>query len=350
MKKLFAPLPLLFCLQVCFAAPMPVRGLYLTSINANDIELYQDFIENDLTKEGVNLLVLEVNYNFQYKSYPNLGNSNGLSVEDVKRLLASCKKAGIELVPQFNCYGHQSWAKRTFKLLTEYPEFDESPGQYPDNEDIYCRSYCTLHPKVHEVVFSLIDELADAFETKKFHVGMDEVFIIADPACPRCKGKNEADLFAHEVNTLYKHFAQKGIAMMMWGDRFLDGGVTGIGKWEASENRTAPSIDMVPKDILICDWHYKKPHPTAVYFAMKGFPVLSCPWRKPEVAVGQVEWIRKAKENSSSKVANRIQGVMHTTWCGATPFIKAYRGESSDQNKSARETAKCFKALMADSK
>ena len=35
-------------------------------------------------------------------------------------------------------------------------EFDETPGKYPNNEGIYCRSYCPLHPEVHEVLFDLV--------------------------------------------------------------------------------------------------------------------------------------------------------------------------------------------------
>jgi hypothetical protein len=37
--------------------------------------------------------------------------------------------------------------------LRAHPEFDETPGKYPSNEGIYCRSYCPLHPQVHDVVF-----------------------------------------------------------------------------------------------------------------------------------------------------------------------------------------------------
>ena len=348
MRFLFAFIPFFALFQMAFAAPLPIRGLHISMPNANDIGLYTRFIEDALPKEGVNLLVLELNYHFEFKSHPELAHQGALSISDIKNLLASCKKAGIELVPQFNCYGHQSWAKSTFKLLTEYPEFDESPGKYPNNKDIYCRSYCTLHPKVHEIVFALMDEIADAFEAKKFHVGMDEVFIFAHSACPRCHNKNEADLFAHEVNKIYKHLAQSGITMMMWGDRFLDGEVTGIGEWEASTNHTAPSIDMVPKDILICDWHYEKPHPTAVYFAMKGFPVLSSPWRKIDVALGQLQWINQTQASASSIVSKRMKGFLHTTWCGATPFVKAYYGEGDKNNKAAEESAACFKALMKE--
>ena len=90
------------------------------------------------------------------------GRSDGLSAENVKTLASACKEAGVRLIPQINLLGHQSWARNTGSLLRAHPEFDETPGKYPQNEGIYCRSYCPLHPQVHDVVFDLIDELADA--------------------------------------------------------------------------------------------------------------------------------------------------------------------------------------------
>ena len=85
-------------------------------------------------------------------------------------------------------------------LLKTHPEFDETPGQFPNNTNIYCRSWCPQNPEVTKVVFALVDELVGAFETTAFHVGMDEVFIIASEHCPRCKGGDPAKLFAKAVN------------------------------------------------------------------------------------------------------------------------------------------------------
>ena len=31
---------------------------------------------------------------------------------------------------------------------------------------MYCKSYCPLHPDVHDVVFDLVDEICDVFETE----------------------------------------------------------------------------------------------------------------------------------------------------------------------------------------
>ena len=91
---------------------------------------------------------------------------------------------------------------RLMEQREKHPDFDETPGKYPNNEGIYCRGYCPVHPEVHRLIFDFIEELARACEARSFHVGMDEVFILADPDCPRCRGKNPAQLFAGEVKTL----------------------------------------------------------------------------------------------------------------------------------------------------
>lgn len=134
---------------------LPIRGLHCGVPGPNDVAMCAKFIREALPKEGVNTLVLEINYKYQFKRHPELAQEGALSQADVEELVAACKDAGVQLIPQFNCLGHQSWSRHTFPLLTKYPEFDESPGKYPDNEGIYCRSYCPLHPNVHQVVFAL---------------------------------------------------------------------------------------------------------------------------------------------------------------------------------------------------
>ena len=161
-----------------------------------DMPLALRFIRDALPKEGVNTLVLEIDYNFQFTKRPEMANPNGLSAENVRQLAEACKSAGVRLIPLVNLLGHQSWARSTGTLLRVHPEFDETSGKYPQNEGIYCRSYCPLHPKVHDVVFDVIDEIADAAGADAVHVGMDEVFLLGEDDCERCKGKDKAELFA----------------------------------------------------------------------------------------------------------------------------------------------------------
>ena len=325
--------------------PLPIRGIHLRVVKPDEIPMAVQFIRDVLPQEGVNTLVLEIGYNYQFQKHPEVADPDPLSGDDLRKLAAACREAGIRLVPSINLLGHQSWAKTTHGLLRSHPEFDETPAKYPNNEGIYCRSYCPLHPKVHEVVFDLIDELADACGADAFHAGMDEVFIIADDDCPRCKGKNKAELFAQEVRALHDHLAQSSRKLWIWGDRFLNGEVTGIGKYEASIIGTEDAIRAVPKDIVICDWHYERAVPTPAFFATAGFPVLAAPWRKPEVALAQLEMIRSARKHSTDAIASRMQGVLQTTWTSMGEFMRAYYGEVSGR---PAEAVRCFKELFAE--
>jgi hypothetical protein len=324
-------------------AMLPVRGLHSFAPSKGELALAEKFIREALPKEGVNVLVLEFNYNYVYTSHPELGDRSALDEKAVKQLLKACRDSGVKLIPQFNCLGHQSWAQNTGALLKKHPEFDETPYVPADNKGIYCREWCPLHPDLHKIVFDLMDELADACETDAVHCGMDEVFLIGDPKCPRCAGKDKAELFAGEVKTLRDHLASKKRAMWMWGDRFLDGKATKIGKWEASENGTHPAIDLVPKDVVICDWHYDKAHETPRYFVGKGFSVLSCPWRKQDVALGELQIQRSL---AAGPGPGKGLGVLQTTWVPFAKFAKAYDGDTSSVE--AAESAKCFKALFAE--
>ncbi|MCX6149920.1 MAG: family 20 glycosylhydrolase [Ignavibacteriales bacterium] len=262
-----------------------------------------------LAKNGVNLVIAEINYNYEYESHPELRGNGHISKEEIKNLLQVCKENNILLVPEFQCLGHQSWAKETFPLLTTYPQFDETPGQYPNNEGIYCRSWCPLHPDLNPIIFDLMDELIDVFKASTLHVGMDEVFLIASDFCPRCKGKNPAELFAKAVNDYHNHLQKRGVEMMMWGDRLINAKETKYSEWESSTNNTYPAIDMVPNDIIICDWHYGKmnEYNSIPYFLKKGFRVLPSSWKDVSASDALVDY--SLKFNSP-----KMLGHLCTTW------------------------------------
>jgi len=112
--------------------------------------------------------------------------------------------------------------------------------------------------------------------------------------------------------------------LWIWGDRLIDGKTTGIGMWEASMNNTHRAIDMIPKDVVICDWHYERPDQTPVMFAMKGFDVISCSWRKPEVGVGQKEDMIRYRTHQTREMRERFKGVMLTVWSGADSFLDGF--------------------------
>jgi N-acetyl-beta-hexosaminidase len=233
---------------------LPVRGFAISAPSPRQLDAFITFVTEELAPRQVNTLILRVDYNYQYESHPELKDAQGLSKADVKKIVTACKAKNIRIIPQINLLGHQSWASSPNNLLRAYPEFDETPWvkmpakyAWPNPDRLYCKSYCPLHPKVHEVVFALVDELCDAFEADAFHAGLDEVFFIGEDKCPRCAGHDKAELFAGEVKLIRDHLSQKGRQMWMWGDRLLDGKTTGLGEWEASTNGTERAIDLIPR-------------------------------------------------------------------------------------------------------
>jgi hypothetical protein len=332
---------------------LPIRGLCIKAPNAMELDRFIKFVDEECSRLGVNLLILRVDYSYQYTSRPELADEDGLTKEQVKRLVGVSRKRGIRLIPQVNLLGHQSWHGKISNLLSVYPEFDETPwvelptGKYewPNEDGLYCKSYCPLHPDVHDVVFDLVDEITEVFETNAFHAGMDEVFYLGEEKCPRCSGRDKAELFAGEVSKIRNHLAASGKELWIWGDRLIDGKTSGIGMWEASMNNTHRAIDLIPKDVVINDWHYERANPTAAIFANKGFRVATCPWRTSSVALDQLQQVVGFRENATTATKDRYLGLIQTIWTGPSSFLDIYYGLKPNTDPNGDQVA-CFKDLF----
>ena len=98
--------------------------------------------------------------------------------------------------------------------------------------------------------------------------------------------------------------------MLMWGDRLLDGKKMRYGKWEAAANGTAPAIDRIPKDIILCDWHYEIRRALSLGAVLPGEGV-------PGLA-GELERARRRRWRSWRRRGRLNKGLvighMGTTW------------------------------------
>jgi type 1 glutamine amidotransferase len=109
-------------------------------------------------------------------------------------------------------------------------------------------------------------------------------------------------------------------------------------------NGTQRAVDLIPKDVTICDWHYERADLTAVYLALKGFNVVTCPWTNPETAARQVEDMLRFREQSPRAIRERYQGIVQTVWSDPAGFMRDVRGHraSADYKAADKSAARCF--------
>lgn len=67
---------------------LPVRGLAIAAPSAEGLDLFLQFIEEELAPAHFNLLILRVDWNYAYESHPELSDSNPLTRSDVKRIVS----------------------------------------------------------------------------------------------------------------------------------------------------------------------------------------------------------------------------------------------------------------------
>ncbi len=314
------------CLRIEDWPSVPWRAIHTFPPSRGGIGRFQRFVDEVLVPHRFNVLVLEVNYDFPYKSHPEVSSPGARPREFYEDLVSFLKERGIRPIPQFNCLGHQSWSKNTAPLLKRHPEFDETPWLPKDNPGIYCRSWCPRHPEVHPFVFDLLGELIQVFQPEAVHLGMDEVFILGDEKCPRCAKVPKSELFRDTVKDFHEFLSKKGLGLLIWGDRLLEKSRFPYSKWESSENETAGAIDRIPQDIIICDWHYggHPEYPSIPFFQEKAFRVLAASWKNPKSA-------RAFYSHALSQQKGRFLGFLATTWIGSDQVVQAALDGKGDQ-------------------
>ncbi len=323
------------------------RGLHVLDGGASSLPALKRLVREVLAPAKCNVLIHEIGYAYRFASHPEVADGDAWSKEQVGELVDVCAAEGIKVIPQINCFGHQSWKEPPGALLRAHPEFEEPPdGRSPQSTlgspDFYCRSWCPRHPGLHPLVFDLVDELLAAYRADMFHAGMDEVFVIASKECPRCRGRRPADLFAAEVKKFRDHLRTRKATLLIWADRLLDGKATGYGAWEASRNRTHGAIAKIPRDVILCDWHYdeRDSYPSLEIFAKRGFRVWPTVWKQPRTAEVFLAQARARRDA-------RVLGALATIWYPASRMAAALVPDLPGAERTGPETQATARQAVA---
>ena len=172
----------------------------------------------ELREAGVNTLIIDVAEALEYKSHPEISSKGALTHEEMKAEVGRLKAMGFEVIPKLNfSASHDVW-------LGEYSRMLSTPIYYK-----VCRD--------------LIEEVAEVFEPKHFHLGMDEE-TMGNQRNQMIAIVRQHELWWHDFLYLVECVERVGARPWIWADYF----------WHYPEE----CIEKMPKSVVMCGWYYWK--------------------------------------------------------------------------------------------
>lgn len=186
----------------------------------------------EVAKGGMNAIVMEWEATFPFEKNATLCNGLAYSQEEVKDFIRWCGSLGLDVIPLQNCFGHSEYILR----------HDRYSGLREDRKDP--SQVCPLKIKEATDVFrSIFSEVAELHESKYFHIGADETYLLGQ--CPKCRefaekyGKSR--LFVEYVKAMCSLVREMGKTPVIWADIILE---------------HPEAINDLPKDVVFVDWNY----------------------------------------------------------------------------------------------
>ena len=272
---------------------LPYRGLML-DISRRKVPTLSTLkqLVDELSHYKLNVLQLYTEHTFRFPRHPRIGAGCGsLGSEDILELDAFCRERHVELMPNFNAFGHQ----HELLLLPEYQHLAETDVLW------------TLSPAFEET-YTLLDELfgdmLPAFSSTTFNVGCDETYDLGQGASKEMVEElGLGRVYLDHILRVRELAARYGRRIQIWGDILL---------------HHPELIAEVPDDVTLLDWHYgpADEYPTAKVFAEAGRTFWVCPgvgsWNSlfPRLYGANVN-IRNFVRDG---VAVGAEGVLNTDW------------------------------------
>ena len=213
----------------------------------------------------INELQLYTEHTFAFSGHERVWfDASPLTAEDVLALDRYCRDRYIDLVPNFNSFGHFGrWlCHPEYRHLAECPDGYEHPGRGRVHHGSVLRPDRTSV----DLLDTLYDELLPNFSSDRFNVGCDETWELGQGASKvACETRGRTRVYLDFLLDIHRLVQKRGHRMMFWGDIIL---------------HEPELIAELPSDIIALNWGYEARHPfekTTPHFAAAGIPFYVCP-------------------------------------------------------------------------
>lgn len=143
----------------------------------------------------------------------------------IKKILAFAKERNIDVQPEIDLPGHISALTAVFSDITCSGESHSVPTTFGN----FAGAFCPGSEKAWEIIFSLLDEICETFDSKYIHIGGDAFDMSDWKTCPECKKViekyslgDERGLFAFTLNKIIDYLDKKGKIAVVRTSDYID--------------------------------------------------------------------------------------------------------------------------------
>jgi len=280
------------CVTILDWPGLPLRG-YSDDISRGPIPTMEFFKREIRTMSEFkqNMLTFYTEHVFKLDKHPIIAPPDGITAEEVRELSAYARKHHVELVGNFQSFGHFHNILRH----EQYANLRETGSVItPAKEESY------------QFLDEVYSEICPAYESKLFNVNCDETWGLGEgPSKELAAQIGVGGVYLRHMNRIHDMLRDKyGKRMMMWGDIAL---------------QHPDIIDQLAKDTILLSWGYgaSANYDRAIEpFVKAGLEFMVCP--------GTSCWSRifPVYSNATVNIRNYVRdgakfgaiGMLNTTW------------------------------------
>jgi hexosaminidase len=198
---------------------------------AKEIERQIDF----LARWKGNQYYIYSENSIELTGYPLLNPGDArLSKDDVRQIVAYGRQRHIDVIPNFDLYGHQHDLFR----IEQYSEMSDQPH----GTEFEARS-----PKIMPLMTDWVNQFTDLFPSPFVSIGFDETFQIEAATHATGAAAKPAELFVKQLTAVAELFQQRGKHVMAYDDIIV---------------KYPQTIPNLPPGLIAVAWYYTSEDPT----------------------------------------------------------------------------------------
>ena len=195
----------------------------------SEIERQLDF----LARWKANQYYLYTENSIELTGYPLIDPDGRLSKDEVRHIVAYGRKRHIDVIPNFDLYGHQHDLFR----IEQYSALSDEP---------HGTEFDPRNPEVMKLMTDWVNQFADLFPSPFVSIGFDEIFQIRAATGSEASADPTA-VFVRQLTAVTSVFQEHGKHVMAYGDMLV---------------KYPRIIDELPSGLIAVAWHSTSEDPT----------------------------------------------------------------------------------------